>query len=529
MNDLAPDRRAALARAVADPGYTPGRHDLDGVVDLLADDDAADAAERALLRAGAPAGPAAVRRLPSAGPPLRARLVRALGRLAGADPQLAQVLRTCLDDPDPKARRNAIGALGKLGGPDVAADLLARAREERSLPHLRSLVEALGKCGDADALAWLGDLAPEDPELRRLAERARLMLARSLGRTETASEIDLAAAAPPRRLVVLCRDGLEHPLAEELAERLAGARPAVLGPGRVGLELAGPLRPLLAARLWTELSFPLPPRPRGPELAADVVAALTGADARALLSALTRGPIRYRIDWARGGHRRALVWRLAADVAAAWPALVNDPHASTWEVVVDDARDPLRLELRPRGFVDDRFAYRTGDVPAASHPTIAAALARLAGARARDVVWDPFVGSGLELCERGRLGPFAALHGSDLDPRALDVADANLRGAGLTAALTLADATTHAPPGVDVIITNPPMGRRVHRGDVSALLTGFVAHAARVLPRGGRLAWISPLPRATDPAARDAGLALDRARTIDMGGFTGELQRWIRR
>lgn len=530
MTAPAPDRDA-LARAVADPGYTPGRHDLDGVVELLADDDAADHAERALLRAGAPAGRAAVRRLPSAGPPLRARLVRALGRLAAADPDITLVLRTCLDDPDPKARRNAIGALGKLGGPDVAADLLARARAERSLPHLRSLVEALGKCGDAAALAWLDGLTADDPELRRLTERARLMLGRSLDRTQTASEIDLDAAAPARRVVLVCRDGLEPLLAEELAgiPALAGARPTALRPGRVGLELAGPLRPLLAARLWSELSFPLPPRTRGPDLAADVVAALTGADARALLAGHTRGKIRYRLAWARGGHRRALVWRLAADIAAAWPDLVNDPHASTWEIVVDDDRGALRVELRARGFVDDRFAYRGGDVPAASHPTIAAALARLAGARPGDVVWDPFVGSGLELCERGKLGPFAALHGSDLDPRALEVAAANLRAAGLEAALTVADASDHAPAGVTAILTNPPMGRRVHRGDVSALLTAFLANVGRALPRGGRLAWISPLPRVTDPAARAAGLALDRALTIDMGGFPAELQRWTRR
>lgn len=524
MTAPAPDRRATLARAVADPGFTPGRADLPEVVELLADDDTAVDAERALLRAGPPAGPAALRRLPSAGPPLRARLVHALGRLAAADPGLVQPLRTCLDDPDPKARRNAIAALGKLGGPDVAADLLARARTEPSLPHLRSLVEALGKCGDAEALTWLEGQAPDDPELRRLTERARLMLARSLGRAATTSEIDLDAAAPPRPLVILCRPGLEPLLREELTALTSPTES--LGPGRIGVELAGPLRPLLRSRLWTELAFPLPPMRRGPDLAADLVRSLTGPQARALLTSHTRGPIRYRLAWARGGHRRALVWRLAADVAAAWPALVNDPHASTWEIVVDDARELLTVELRPRGFVDPRFAYRSGDVPAASHPTIAAALARLAGVRPDDVVWDPFVGSGLELCERGLLGPFDALHGTDLDPRALEVAATNLRAAGLAATLTQADATTHAPPGTTLILTNPPMGRRVHRGDVSPLLSAFVAHAARVLPRGGRLAWISPLPRVTDPAARAAGLALQRALTIDMGGFAGQLQRW---
>ncbi|MFZ6180081.1 HEAT repeat domain-containing protein [Nannocystis pusilla] len=621
---LAPERRQQLAQAVADAGFTPGRHDLRDVVELLGDDeDLAVHVERALLRAGAAAAPALLRRLPAAEPPLRPRLVRVLGRLP-ADPAVDMALKTCLDDHDPKTRRNAIGALGKRGGPDVAAALLARARAEASLPHLRSLVEALGKVGDADALAWLDSLETGDPELQRLTARARLMLGRSLGRGEVGSAIDLdAVAAEPRPLVLGCRPGLEPLLVDALGP---GFAPRILGPGRVAATLRGPLRDLLAVRLWTEVGLPLPPLSRGTDLPATIAALLTGPEARLLFKTYTKGQVRYRLAWARGGHRRALVWQVAAAAAAQWPELVNDPRETTWEVVVDDAGLLVRAELRPRRWsasdkaseglpavpgtaqpatadrqtaasrnttgrepaasrnpadreptasrtardpatshnpagrepaasrnptardpatsrssaesfdhpddkpalesADPRFAYRSGDVPAASHPTIAAALARLAEVRPDDVVWDPFVGSGLELCERGLLGPAATLLGTDLDPRALAVAAANLRNAGLRAELTQADATTHRPTGVTLIVTNPPMGRRVHRGDVGPLLTAFVANAAAVLAPGGRLAWISPLPRVTDPALQAAGLVLRGSLTLDMGGFTGQLQRW---
>lgn len=586
---LAPERRQQLAQAVADAGFTPGRHDLRDVVELLGDDeDLAVHVERALLRAGAAAAPALLRRLPDAEPPLRPRLVRVLGRLP-ADPAVDMHLKACLDDHDPKTRRNAIGALGKRGGPDVAAALLARARAEASLPHLRSLVEALGKVGDADALAWLDGLETGDPELQRLTARARLMLGRSLGRGEVGSAIDLdAIAAEPRPLMLGCRPGLEPLLVDALGP---GFAPRVLGPGRVAATLRGPLRDLLAVRLWTEVGLPLPPLSRGTDLPATIAALLTSPEARLLFNTYTKGQVRYRLAWARGGHRRALVWQVAAAAAARWPELVNDPRETTWEVVVDDAGLLVRAELRPRRWsatdkpgeglafaqpaaadrqtatsrntrdrelatsrnptdpatsrhstdrealepVDDkpalesadpRFSYRSGDVPAASHPTIAAALARLAEVRPADVVWDPFVGSGLELCERGLLGPAAALLGTDLDPRALAVAATNLRNAGLRAELTLADATTHRPTGVTLIVTNPPMGRRVHRGDVGPLLTAFVANAAAVLAPGGRLAWISPLPRVTDPALQAAGLVLRGSLTLDMGGFTGQLQRW---
>ena len=187
----------------------------------------------------------------------------------------------------------------------------------------------------------------------------------------------------------------------------------------------------------------------------------------------------------------------------------------------------VRVELVP-GLVDPRFAYRTGDVAAASHPTLAAALARVAGVRDDDVVWDPFVGSGLELCERALAGPYRALVGSDLDEAALEAARGNLEAAGVRGATLLrGDASTLAPPGPrpTLIITNPPLGRRVQRSAALApLLDRFIAHAARLLAPGGRMVWISPFPERTRAAAEARGLRVVRARMVDMGGFTAELE-----
>jgi len=189
----------------------------------------------------------------------------------------------------------------------------------------------------------------------------------------------------------------------------------------------------------------------------------------------------------------------------------------------------IDVALLPRGLDDPRFAWRRRDVPAASHPTIAAALARVAGVRNDDVVWDPFVGSGAELVERALLGPYASLAGSDTDASALAAARENLGAAGFPARLDQTDALAHSPRGVTLIVTNPPMGRRASRGpDLMDTLDRFVAHASSVLVPGGRLVWISPSPRRTRAAAARAGLTLDWARTVDMGGFEGEMQRWLR-
>jgi tRNA G10 N-methylase Trm11 len=148
--------------------------------------------------------------------------------------------------------------------------------------------------------------------------------------------------------------------------------------------------------------------------------------------------------------------------------------------------------------------------------------------RADDVVWDPFVGSGLELCERAILGPYRALVGSDIDEKALAVARANLDAAGAPAASLLhGDARTLVPPGPapTLIVSNPPLGRRVQRsGDLGLTLERFVGHAAELLAPGGRIAWISPFPRRTREAAEAKGMRVTMAQEVDMGGFAAEMQ-----
>ena len=242
-----------------------------------------------------------------------------------------------------------------------------------------------------------------------------------------------------------------------------------------------------------------------------------------LLAAWTRGPVRWRLDFEQGGHRRALVWATAARARELAPTLRNQPRDTTWEVVV--TADERHLELRPHRFVDERFAWRRADVPAASHPTIAAALARIAGAVPGEHVWDPFCGSGAELCERGRLGP-AQLHGTDLDERALAAARQNLAAAGVTATLTRADALDHTPPAkLGLVITNPPLGRRV-RGDAGLLLERFAARVPGLLAPGGRLVWITPAAERTGVVLRKRGMELLFARDVDLGGYEARVERW---
>ena len=519
---------AEISDWLADPGFTPGAKHLGKLFSALASAERDDARrlERMLGRAGEAAGRVALARLSTADSRERARLYAVLGRVApdSSAPEFRDALLAGLEDEDERVRRVASSSLGKLALPDAAERLLARWPAASTLER-RSLAEALGKSGSAAALTLLRSEQASDPELSRIVERARLMLERDLGRGQSSSIALDQPLGASQSLIAHCRSGLARVLAEEARSHSSWASATVIADDRVRLSHRGSLGELLRLRvaLGFGLEIPLPGAAKD-SLGARVVAAFEHPDAARAVHAWTSGRARFRLTFAEGGHQRQQVWRIAAAISERIPWFHNDPHESLWEVAIDTRR--ATLELCPRRFEDSRFGYRSDDVPAASHPTLAAALARVAGARADDIVWDPFVGSGLELIERGLLGPFRELHGTDLEPRALVAARANAERARLELQLVQADARSHRVRHVSLIISNPPMGRRVTRdGNLGPLLDAFLANAAACLAPGGRVVWLSPFPDRTAATARRLGLKVTRYQVVDLGGFPAELQR----
>jgi hypothetical protein len=513
-----------LRRALRDPGYTPPRRAFGEMFALLSNPELADRAERALLSAGLPAATYAAESLTGEAPEAEPALVRLIGRAAREhdEPALVEALCKALHSTHPETRRQAAMALGKSGRASAEPALLA-CLGTTDTKLMRSVVEALGKVGGADSLEALRGLeAPSN--LQQVVMRARLMLERSAGRALGSDEpINIDQPLPRATSIALgCRGGLAAFLAEEASE--FGAR--VQAPDEVLITHAGRLRPLLQLRLALRVSLVWPlTRGAGP---GDVLSALLDPELVAALRAWSNGPLRFRLEWQSAGHRRADTWRIAHGLREAESPLLNDPTQAPWTVEVQT--EPSRLLLSPTAAPDLRFDYRVRDVPAASHPTLAAALARVAGARANDVVWDPFAGSGVELIERAKLGPFRELHGTDLDARALTAARENAARAGTPGVvLQQADARNHRVPGLTLALTNPPMGRRVLRAPgLSGVLCQVVRNVATQLVPGGRMVWLSPFAEATARAAADAGLEVERVGPVDLGGFDAELQRFTR-
>jgi tRNA G10 N-methylase Trm11 len=191
------------------------------------------------------------------------------------------------------------------------------------------------------------------------------------------------------------------------------------------------------------------------------------------------------------------------------------------------------VELRPNLTPDPRFSYRQKDVPAASHPPLAACLARLAGRIENEVVWDPFCGSGLELIESASLGGIRSVYGSDSSEEAVAIAQNNFAAAhasSIPAKFVRGDfrdiATSRFLGGgaVTLIITNPPMGMRVPVPDLRRLMEDFFRAAVKMLKPGGRLVLVNPLSRGTPPAL----LQLKYQQTVDMGGFDCRIEKYLK-
>jgi 23S rRNA G2445 N2-methylase RlmL len=517
-----------LAERIDDPGFTPGKRDFSALYELLTGSDAsvADRAEGAFVRAGDAGARALVREARRAPPGEREafRVARTLG--ASTTEEARAYLLERLANATGKERRWAGTSLAKVwpeGSEGPLLDALASATREEDV---RAFAQAAAKVGSARTLDALAARRTTDAETKRVLDKARLVLERTVSRP-AARETTSASAARFERATVrcTCRDGLESVLAEELTA--GGASVVATAKGSVTVVASGDLTKLASARVATALAFVVDaPRRADVPLPVRVAEVLGAPESRAVAAAFSTGglPARFRLELPRG-HGRAAIFDVARAVAAAPGPWLNDPRASAFTVRVAERGERIELGIEPRDVLSHRFAYREADVPAASHPTIAAALARLSCPAPGDVVWDPFCGSGTELVERALLGPYASMLGTDIDPRALEAARTNMHHAHIDRGISLvcADALeAPEPPGLTTVLTNPPLGRRI-RGEHAPLLSQVIQKIGRALAPGGRLVWVSP-SRGLDEVAEAAGLALERSLDVDLGGFSGRIE-----
>jgi 23S rRNA G2445 N2-methylase RlmL len=470
----------------------------------------------------------------------RVALIRAVGMIFsrfGTEEEKSLVrewLITLLRDPQEKLRRYALAALPKVGvgeGEEVEMLALLKTGGEREKKHLG---RALEKVGREATLAVL-----EEADLKEGVSLPALTLQKvkaGVSRINNSGGVNLEAPLPVTsdlRVLLRCRRGLEDFVREEAMEMLS-KKEWSLGatqPGCVELKPLKefPLSTLYRLRCFATVAFPLGSvTGAGVAWVERLARCIASPSARSLLLAASEGTPRYRLEFADRGHQRGTIRQVIDRAYALCPEILNDARQSPWSVdVLAPARGESAVELRPRLYPDPRLGYRKDDIAAASHPPLAACMARLAGIQENETLWDPFCGSGLELIERSLRGGVTVAYGTDLDARAIGVAQTNFEAGTsgrVRSEFICCDfrETSILPGSVSLIITNPPLGRRVRIKDMQGLFADLYAAASRALQSGGRLVFVNPLR--SGPA--DASLKLEYQKSVDLGGFTCRLEMY---
>ena len=505
-------------------------------------------------------------------------LIRAVGMIFtrfGTDDEKEAVrawLITLLKDPQEKIRRYALAALPKIGaGEEGEMEMLSLLKEGAQEREKKHLGRALEKVGGVATLAVIEESGGALPGITELKVKA------AVSRRENPGAVKMQALLPlddGMRIFLRCRKGLEGFVREEAEETLSSDVFAIerMEPGCVTLLPKGPfsLAMLYKLRCFSTVGFSLGTVDAGPSAQSDIqksrwvesLARCIGSTcARSIMLAGTEGAARYRLEFAGLGHQRGMVRQVIDRAYELSPEILNDSRQSLWSVDVlpmgggesggcsgkasgrgsaSHKKSMASVELRPRLYPDPRLGYRQDDIAAASHPPLAACMVRLAevgkkehqvGQEGQETIWDPFCGSGLELIESALRGGVATAYGTDLDDKAIEVARANFAAAhleqtkGIFTVCDFRDARREAEiaaGSISLIISNPPLGRRVRIPDMKGLFADFYTAAARALRIGGRLVFVNPLRMGPE----DPSLKLEFQKTVDLGGFNCRLEMY---
>ena len=475
----------------------------------------------------------------------RVAVVRAVGVVvsesgAAEEKEAArQWLLRLLDDPCEKIRRYAMTALPKIGaGFDEEKALLSLLQKTPCEREKKFLWETLNKIGGTATLDVMRTGTAGLPLQTEQKIKASVTRSRSPGTVCMKRALSDFAGL---RIHLRGRAGLEGIVRDEV-EQCAGTRGKFrIAEVRTGLVALSPVAPFSLDDLFTLRCFGTAgfvpetvPGQEGAESIELLASVIASPLSRRILKTFTEGAIRYRLDFVARGHQRGAVRLLANRVYALCPDLLNDARSAPWAIDIHPAGRGNSVELRPRLTPDPRFYFRRHDVPAASHPPMAACMARLAGRMDGEIVWDPFCGSGLELIERALLGGVRSVHGTDLSETAIEITRDNFTAAELQVAqakFTCCDFRDYeriaglAPGSVSLVITNPPLGKRVPIPNLRGLIEDLFNAAARVLRPGGRLVFANPLTiQCPQPS-----LKLKSRQVVDFGGFNCRLEMYQRR
>ncbi|MEN6644982.1 MAG: THUMP domain-containing protein [Armatimonadia bacterium] len=292
--------------------------------------------------------------------------------------------------------------------------------------------------------------------------------------------------------------GLQDIVAEEVRERLPGARLLFSEFGRQHLSYDGDPSLLLTLRtienaivLMREVEGVRP----GVEGLDELEAALAATDLRPAVEAVRRvrpvgEPPRFRVTAERTGTHEFTSQQAAGFAGAGIIA------ATGWPVDLVDYEIEVLLEIREdRALVGVRLSEtalhkrsRVVHPRVTLNPTLAAAMVRVSEPAPGQIVVDPLCGGGTILIERHAYDRDVTLIGADLFAEKVAIARQNLEAFGIPALLLQAN-SRRLPlrdETVDRFISNPPWGNLVGGKQLNRrLYPWMLGHMRRCLKPGG--------------------------------------------
>ena len=406
----------------------------------------------------------------------------------------------------------------------------------------------LGAVGSNESLKLLQDWdfsVADTPFLRKQLRKAVNRLQRKLAGS---SNVDLSQIQPSKqmRLVMKCIEGAEPFLAEDLGKTLGSqlmVEKAHRGSGEVVCQTirgAFQFQDIVGCRLFSDVLIVVRRKLKlgdefTPGLEAELLKLLEDSGLTKIAEAATDSMIRFAVRFEgtirptgsqlasfAGKTERLLNGKLSK--SKRW---LNDPRNEDWQFLFTTQAEGMRLSIKlVPSLWDTRFNYRTKDIPAASHPTVAALLASLVGELPSGArVMDPFCGSGLELIETGMRHSDYWLIAGDSEANALSIAKELAGNADVKFELAqVKDALAWSGLKVDCVVTNPPFGRRAKTADIVGLLEKFIEKLPRLIKPGGRLIWISPQPKRTRNILESVGFNMELSQPLNLGGIKVALQ-----
>lgn len=183
----------------------------------------------------------------------------------------------------------------------------------------------------------------------------------------------------------------------------------------------------------------------------------------------------------------------------------------------------LALQLPPRAlhFRPYKVETRAGSLD----PTVAAALARLAGAAPGKTFLDPLCGAGTIAIEAALMG--ASVRAGDRDPEALAKTAENAAAAGIALALATWDAEELPLPdgSVAAAAANLPYGKDIPLEKPGRFVRRFLGQLGRVLEPGGQAALLSTIgPLLARNVAENKDFQLLQEIALDLYGHTATIQ-----